>query len=150
MATADELVGAFTAAVPFALRELAGVEAIDLATGPASRAEPVELCATIRLDTSVGPWRMILCLSDATAAELARRILADAVVSTPELIQDCMGEVANVVAGQAKALLVGSPSHFYLSTPDVQTGGPVDGANGQMIRFGSEAGEFALGLYPPS
>jgi CheY-specific phosphatase CheX len=67
-----------------------------------------------------------------------------------DMVRDCMGEVANVVAGHAKALLVGRPSHFTLSTPTVRSGGPVAGNGGWVIRFESDAGAFGAHLLPPA
>lgn len=150
MGTPDELIEAFTAAVPFALRELAGVEAVARDAGPAAGRAPADLGATIRLATGGGQWRMTFCLPAAAAGELARRILAGATELTPGLVRDCTGEVANVIAGQAKALLVGSPAHFTLSTPEVRSGDPADGTGGWVIRFDSDAGEFAVWLCPPA
>jgi CheY-specific phosphatase CheX len=94
--------------------------------------------------------------SDETARALAEHVLASVTgnVST-EMIHDCVGEVANVVAGQAKAMLVGSPAHFTLSTPTVQVG---DAARSigqrRVIEFDSNVGGFAVQLcaaisYPP-
>ena len=150
MDTPDDLVGAFTEAVPFALRELAGVEVVVRDAGPATAAVDADLAAAIRLDTAAGEGRLVLCLPGRTAEALARRILAGTPAeTTPDLVQDCMGEVANVVGGQAKTLLVGSPSHFTLSTPVVGTDIPVSAPEAWAIRFDSDAGEFAVHLYPP-
>jgi CheY-specific phosphatase CheX len=139
-----ELVEAFAAGVPLALREMAGVEAVVRVARPAAAADTIAgLSATIRLTAAGGEGRLILAFPEPTAAELARRILAGTVDEpAADMIGDCMGEVANVVAGQAKALLVGSPAHFTLSTPTVSTG-LVAAADGLWaIRFDSEAGEF--------
>jgi CheY-specific phosphatase CheX len=145
-----ELVEAFAEAVPPALREMAGVEAVVRESRPADGADAFgDLSATVRLTTAGGEWRLGLSFPQRTAAELARRVLAgttDAV--TPELIADCMGEVANVVAGQAKALLFGTASHFTLSTPVVLTGSAEAADVAWVIQFDSDAGEFALYLCP--
>jgi CheY-specific phosphatase CheX len=146
-----ELVEAFAAAVPLALREMAGVEAVVRGAGPAGAADRfADLSTTIRLAAADGERRLVVSFPQRTAAELARRILAGAADEvTPELIADCMGEIANVVAGQAKALLFGTASHFTLSTPTVGTD-LAEVADGRwLIRFDSEAGEFAVHLCPP-
>jgi chemotaxis protein CheX len=141
-----ELVEAFTEAVPFALREMAGVEAIVRDSGPATGAESADVSAVVRLTATSGESRLVLCFPERTAEALARRVFAGTVTEvSADLIRDCMGEVANVVAGQAKVLLVGTPAHFTLSTPTVQVG-PVDVVGGWMIRFESEAGEFGVRL----
>jgi chemotaxis protein CheX len=95
---------------------------------------------------------MVLSFPDATAATLAGRVLAG-VTPTPDedMVRDCVGELANVVAGQAKGLLAGTPHHFAMSTPTIVSG------TGHEIRhqpgmpclvaaFGSDAGDFALQL----
>jgi CheY-specific phosphatase CheX len=149
--TPPELVEAFATALPPALREMAGTDAVLRESRPEAGSDGAgDLSATVRLTTAGGEWRLVLCLPQQTAAELSRRILADTTDEvTAELVGDCVGEVANVVAGQAKVLLVGCPSHFTLSTPTVRTG-HAEAADGRwVIRFDSDAGEFALHLCPP-
>jgi chemotaxis protein CheX len=147
-----ELVGAFTEAVPTTLREMAGVEAVVRDSRPGEMADlSADLVAAVGLTMADGEGRVELCLPERTAVELARRVLAGAVDRpTADLVRDCMGEVANVAAGQAKALLVGTASHFVLSTPVVRAGGRAGGPAGWWIRFESEAGEFGVHLRPPA
>src|SRR5262245_18217579 len=146
------MVEAFSSAVPFALREMAGVEAFVRDARPATNMDGIEgLSAVIRLTAAAGVGRLILNIPEATAKELARHVLTE----TPdgvsaELIRDCVGELANVVAGQAKALLVGRPGHFRLSTPTIRVDGPTDVSGGWLIRFDSDVGPFAVHLFPPS
>jgi CheY-specific phosphatase CheX len=145
--TARELVEAFSEAVPAVLREMAGVEAVIRDVGSAAIAG--DLVAVVNLTMASGEGRMALVLPARTAADLTRRILAGAVDPVPEdMVRDCMGEVANVAAGQAKVFLVGRPSHFTLSTPAVR-GGPVDPPAGWVIRFDSDAGEFGVYVEAP-
>jgi CheY-specific phosphatase CheX len=146
--TPDELVEAFSAAVPFALRELSGVDAVIREASHATAAGTMaEVAAVVPLALAHGEVHLILSFPQRTAEELAQRILAGTAVSlTTDLVRDCIGEVANVVAGQAKALLVGSPSHFSLSTPNVRPGAEADKAGGQVIRFESDAGGFTVRL----
>lgn len=152
MSAPGEFVEAFAAAVPFALREMAGAEAVVRDSGPTTAPGDVaNLTAVIRLTTAGGAGRLTLGFPERTATNLARLVLADKVGDlTAELVRDCMGEVANVIAGQAKALLVGTPSHFTLSTPEVRAGGPADGFVGWSIRFESDCGPFVVLLYPPT
>ena len=152
MDTAGELVEAFSSAVPFALREMAGVEAVVRDARPATRTDSSdELSAVIRLTTATGVGWLTLNLPEPTAKELARRVLKETTDQvSAEMIRDCVGEVANVVAGQAKALLVGRPEHFTLSTPTVWASGPTDASGGWLIRFDSDAGPFAVHLFSPS
>jgi CheY-specific phosphatase CheX len=150
--SSHELVEAFAEAVPAALREWAGVEAIVRESGPASAVDPgAGLIAGIGLTMVSGEGRLELFVPERTAAELARRVLTGAVDPVAEdLVRDCMGEVANVVAGHAKALLVGRPSHFTLSTPVVRSGGLIEGTGGWVIRFESDAGTFGAHVRPPA
>jgi CheY-specific phosphatase CheX len=150
--TTHELVEAFSEAVPAALSEMAGVEAVVRETCPASAINPcADLIAGIGLTMAGGEGRLELCLPERTAAELARRVLAETMDPVAEdMVRDCMGEVANVVAGHGKALLVGRPSHFTLSTPVVRAGGLVEGTRGWVIRFESDVGQFSVHVRPPA
>ena len=44
--------------------------------------------------------------------------LADPAAAEP-LVADCIAELANLVAGRAKALVYGTPAHFLLGTPSL-------------------------------
>ena len=147
MGTPRELVEAFAEAVPFALREMVGVEAVARGSRPATAADnAADVSAVVRLAAADGESRLIVCFPEQTAAELARRVFAGIVMEvTADLVRDCVGEVANVVAGQAKVLLVGKPAHFTLATPTVHDG-PVDSDGGWVIRFESDAGAFGVRL----
>ena len=115
-----EVVETFTSAAITALQELARVEAspepvpswADEAT-----AGPM-VSASIRLQRSL-PGVMTLFLRAEVAARLAARYLPEGAISTEELIDDVAGEFANVIAGQAKTILKGTPYHFTLTTPVV-------------------------------
>jgi CheY-specific phosphatase CheX len=66
-----------------------------------------------------------------------------------DMVRDCLGEVVNVVAGHAKALLLNTRYHFTLSTPTLLAGGaPVrHGASCLVVAFGSDVGPFVLQLW---
>jgi CheY-specific phosphatase CheX len=150
---ADELVEAFAAAVPFALREMAGVEAVAGAPRHSPAADGLAcVSAAIRLTTVAGEWLLVMAFPEATVAALAARVLAETGVGvTPDLVRDCAGEVANVVAGQAKSLLVGRPAHFTLSTPTVSTtcSAEAEAPTGRwVIPFESDVGAFEVRLEP--
>src|SRR5262245_23207950 len=148
----DDVVEAFAAAVPFALREMAGVEAVVRDARQVTAADEFAgLSAVVPLNAATGEGRLVLRLPERTAAELARRVLAGTADDvSADMVRDCAGEVINAVAGQAKALLVGRPSHFTLSTPTVRAGSPVEGVDGWLIRFESDIGSFAVRLYLPT
>lgn len=145
----DAVLEAFATAVATTLREMAGVGATVRATNRASGVEGSgDVSAVIRLDAQAEGW-LVLSFPPATAAALARRVLVE-VGGEPDagMVRDCAAELVNVVAGQAKTLLFGTPNHFTLSTPTVHTG-PVDAPRRFVITFNSEAGDFSLLLYPP-
>jgi chemotaxis protein CheX len=142
----DDLLAPFVTAVCTTLREMAGVEVVVRATRPtAAGIGPADLTAVLRLVAADDGW-LALRFPAATAAALARRVLTEAAGEpTEDMVRDCAGELANVIAGQAKTLTFGTPRHFTLSTPTVGTGDNVAPAGGAWaIEFSSEAGEFSL------
>lgn len=147
MEISDELVFAFAEAVPFALREMAGVEAFVREEHPATADDGFGgLSANVRLAATGGAASFSMLYPEQTAIALTRCVLAGTTdQASPELVRDCIGEVANVVAGQAKALLVGSPAHFTLSTPTVRSGDPgALPAHARAIAFESSVGRFTV------
>jgi CheY-specific phosphatase CheX len=136
----------FVAAVETTLRESAGVEVV---AGSAARAPGIDrfddVSILLRLDADKPGW-LILRIPPATAAELAGRVLGS-VEEKPDtaLIRDCVAELLNVIAGQAKALVYGTPRHFTLATPTVVTAAPTgDSADQWVIPFNSDVGAFSL------
>jgi CheY-specific phosphatase CheX len=100
-----------------------------------------------------GPRDITLALSfpQATATGLGDSALAGTAYDMDDsLLYDCLGELANVVAGQAKALLAGTPYHFTFGTPKVvyvdPRRGPEPGQDCLVVVFGSQWGDFALQL----
>jgi CheY-specific phosphatase CheX len=145
--TPGELIESFTTAVTTTLREMAGVEAVVRETFRAAGGEALaDVSAALRLDADVERG-VILSFPLRTAATLAGRVLAEVGGEPDEgMIRDCAAELLNVIAGQAKALLFGTPHHFTFSTPTVPAVGP---AGESVVRFDSDAGPFALHLGPP-
>ena len=115
----DQLLDPFIVAVTTALREWGGVEAV--ATESYQRAQPAPFgafAATIDLTFPTKGGTLLLGFSRAFADALAGRVLADAVVDVDDnLVRDCLAELANVTAGQAKALLHGTPFRITFATP---------------------------------
>lgn len=145
----DELVSAFCEATPLALREMAEVEAIVRETSTADSTDRYgDVSAILRLTTSLGDVSLVMSYPEQTAKALAEHVLASVTDNVSrEMVNDCVGEVANVVAGQAKAMLVGSPAHFTLSTPVVREGdtSPPSGDR-RVIEFDSNVGVFVIQL----
>jgi CheY-specific phosphatase CheX len=65
------------------------------------------------------PGELTLVMPVAVALTQAKRYLPAGTDLTDELVNDVVGEVANVVAGQGKTALKGTDHHFLLSTPSV-------------------------------
>jgi CheY-specific phosphatase CheX len=112
-----EVADAFRQAAITALQELAQLETVS----DGSVLEPVTgavVIATIHL-LRERPGKLELVISENTAAALAVRYLPAGTELTTEMVNDVAGEFANVIAGQAKTMLKGTPYHFRQSTPAV-------------------------------
>ena len=145
------LVEPFTTAVCQTLSEMTGAEVI--ARSVYQRPAPAalgDIAATLTLSPPMDGV-LILSFSKATAEALEKRILSTVGSGVhPTLLEDCMGEIANVVAGQAKAQLAGTPYHFSFSPPLVSAGDrPIDNADyldSLVMAFESDLGGLALAL----
>jgi CheY-specific phosphatase CheX len=101
---------------------------------------------------SRGEGALVLSFPQTTAAALARRILAGVTTEVDEsLIRDCVGEIASVVTGQAKALIAERPFRFGFSLPQVVVNAeefqPQQGSDSLVVEFNCDQGEFALQLF---
>jgi chemotaxis protein CheX len=147
----EKFLSPFIAATGAALSEMASSEVVVRAVsrGP-GRHPPGNLCAELRFTSGI-EGSVVLIFPEGTAEALAKRMLAD--VSTEvdaQLIRDCVGEIGNVVAGQAKALVAGASYHFTFSLPKV-----ADVEDFQLppvpiclvVAFNCDFGEFALELF---
>jgi chemotaxis protein CheX len=95
---------------------------------------------------------IVLGFPQSTAMALAGRILSGTTIQMDQkLISDCMGEIANVVAGQAKAMLTETPYRFTFTLPPAVTDArefrPLQSLDCLLVGFTSEYGEFALQLF---
>jgi chemotaxis protein CheX len=146
----EVLLEPFISAACMTLAELAHTE---LAVRSVYRTAPprtfADISAVLGL-TAEGKEVLVLSFPAATAAAFAGRILAE-VTPAPDddLIRDCMGELANVIAGGAKTLLAETPYQLRLATPSILSGAGLEigswpGAEGLVVVFGSDAGPFAL------
>ena len=100
------------------VREVARTDsAVRVAYQVRSRRFRGELVAMLDLSSSTEGC-LAVGVGTATAAALAQRVLSETLANPDDaLIRDCLGEIANVAAGQAKALLHGTPYQFSFSTP---------------------------------
>jgi chemotaxis protein CheX len=147
----QELLEPFIDAVTLTFSEMAGAEVSAQGVYQKGGGTTLgEVSAVLRLAGTDGT--LVLGFPRTTALALTERILASLPEAADENMQnDCVGEIANVVAGQAKALLAATPYHFYFSTPTVLTGlrqdiSPRADRKCLIVVFGSELGDFALQL----
>jgi len=148
----DKLLEPLISATCAALGEMASTELVVQAVCQTKLDQPLGDIAVVLGLTSATEGSLILSFPERTAAALAGRILAGVTEELDEsMIRDCMGEIANVIAGQAKALLAGSPYRFAFSLPKVVVGGspefrPQQGRDCLLVAFRTDLGEFALQL----
>jgi chemotaxis protein CheX len=146
----EQLLEPFISAACMTLAELAQTElAVRSVYRTATPRTFGDISAVLGLTAEAGEV-LVLSFPAPTATALAGRILAE-VTPAPDddLVRDCMGEVANVIAGQAKTLLAETPYQLLLATPSILSGAGLEigsrpGAEGLVVVFGSDAGEFAL------
>jgi chemotaxis protein CheX len=148
----EEILEPFIAAAGVTLAELAqsepAVRSVFRVDFPRTFAD---VSASLALGTAAD-WVLVLSFPQDTARALAARVLEGAEPSpADDLVRDCMGEVANVIAGQAKTMLAETPYQLVLETPRVVSGagheiGARPSAEGLVVIFASEFGEFALQL----
>jgi CheY-specific phosphatase CheX len=140
----EQLLAPFVEGVETALREVAGTEAA-LRTSYQAQSHQAggELVVTLDLHGATAHG-LVLAVGAATAAALARRVLRDTLPDPDDaLIRDCLGEVANVAAGQAKALLHGTPHAFTFGTPRSQLP-DADGKATLVAVFATDVGEVVV------
>jgi chemotaxis protein CheX len=96
------------------------------------------------------PDCLVLSLPMKTARGMAERVLADTREPIDDnMVLDCIGELANVLAGQVRSLLANSPYRFSFSLPKVMLTPDWEvfahsGRKCLRMIFDSELGEFAL------
>jgi CheY-specific phosphatase CheX len=140
----QQIVDAFVTATTTAVGEWVGADiAVRAATRSSPPGTPGAMLARIDLDGEQ-LLRLNMIFPPSTAMALARLALRDAAINPDlDLVRDCMCEIANIVAGQAKALLAGTPLHFSFSPPKLDAGPNPDSFQGVAISFVCELREFA-------
>src|SRR5262245_20697228 len=112
------MIEAFVAATTTAFQELTNTEIAAREPFALDRLLTQDVNATVVLRHEP-PGRLILSFPLTVLEALVRRYLDGNVSLTSELLDDAAGEFANVIAGQAKTMLKGTPEHYWLSTPVV-------------------------------
>jgi chemotaxis protein CheX len=146
----DKLLEPFIAAVCAALGEMASSEVVVQAVYQTALHPTLgDLVAVVGLMSTTEEF-LVLSFPEPTAAAIAGRILAGSTEAVDaNLTSDCLGEVANVVAGQAKALLAETPYHFAFSMPRVvgHEFQPPAGLVCLTVTFRSDLGDFTMHLF---
>jgi CheY-specific phosphatase CheX len=100
--------------------------------------------------TAQSEGTLIMTFPAATAHELSKRVLAPlGVETTEELIQSVIGEITNILVGQAKGRLSDTSFRFMMSVPTVVAGPHHEikykqGLPCLVASFTSDIGDFAL------
>jgi chemotaxis protein CheX len=146
----QQLLEPFTTATSVTLREMAGTEVTTQSVYQTASYKMFGDISAVLGFLSPREGTLVLSFPEAAAEDLVGRILAG-VTDDPDadLVRDGVGEVANVIAGQAKALLAGTPYQFTFSTPTIVSGAGHEirhqpGMPCLVIAFGSDVGDFAL------
>jgi CheY-specific phosphatase CheX len=116
----EDVTDAFRQATLNAFSELFQLDVMCLdatVTAPGNPTETI-VTATINLVRPDPSW-LTIRLTESVARGLAQRYLPPGTPLDREVIGDTIGELANVVAGQSKTALKGTPYHFLLSIPTV-------------------------------
>ena len=97
---------------------------------------------------------MFLVLPKQVASQIASRYLPPGTMLSDALIDDVAGEFANVITGQAKTILKGTPYHFAMSMPQVSRSAAAPSLNFTepstvMISISSELGPLMLHVNLP-
>jgi chemotaxis protein CheX len=141
----------FVTGVEVALREVALTQAVERAAYQFPLRQVLGDWGIVIQLTSATEGALALGFAVSTASALARRMLADTGVAPDEtLIRDCAGELANVVAGQAKAFLAETPDCFTFSPPTFTPGGEIAAATTRtcmVVTFTTDVGNFVLQLF---
>jgi CheY-specific phosphatase CheX len=152
-ATRDRLVEALIEAARTAVGDIAGLEVVfnAIERTPPPRT-PGDIVTVVDLHLPAAA-RLMLTFPAATAEALARRMLFGATQNIDEeLIKDCAAETANVLAGQAKALLSDASLSMTFSLPRniAETQFELLTRPDLVLAFASELGPFRVELAFPA
>jgi chemotaxis protein CheX len=146
----EQVLEAFLSATRVTMQEMVTTEVIERAVYQKKSPTTLSnLSAVIGMELA-GGGALVLGCTEATASALAHRVLAGTIDDpAPELIRDCLGELVNVIAGQSKTMLFGTPYHFCLTPPMIVAGAgqsiPRSGGTSCLVaEFGSDVGDVVV------
>ena len=146
------LLGPFTSATTITMREMAGLEVGVRSVYQKTRYKMFgDISAVIGLMART-EGVMVISFPDHTALAITARILAGVTDDlSSDVVRDCIGEIANVIAGQARGILSNTPYQFAMSTPTIVSGAGHEirhkpGMPCLVTAYTTELGDFALQL----
>ena len=149
-----EVVAAFTAATVTTFEELTQTSLVPGEVYLTRTTPPVDWVTAAITLRRAAEGRLMVAFPRPVLEALTARYLGDRTPLTPELVDDAAGEFANVIAGQAKTMLRGTPYHYALSTPRLGKDGDPPGTEMEFLAlpFHTDIGRFtvlvALPAYP--
>lgn len=146
------LLGPFTSATTVTMREMANVDVTVRSVYQKTKYKMFgDISAVIGL-MARSEGAMVLSFPDQSAIAFSRRVLAGVTEDlSADMVRDCIGEISNVIVGQARGILSETPYRFAMSTPTIVSGAGHEirhkpGMPCLVVAFGSELGDFALQL----
>jgi chemotaxis protein CheX len=132
------LLGPFTSATTITMREMVGIDVRVRAVYQKSRYKMFgDISAVIGLMART-EGAMVVSFPDRSALAFTTRILAGVTDDmSNDVVRDCIGEIANVIAGQARGILANTPYHEIRHKPGMPC---------LVTAFTTELGDFALQL----
>jgi chemotaxis protein CheX len=147
-----KLVGPFTSATILAIKEMAGIDVeVRSVYQKVHHKMFGDISAVIGLVART-EGAMVLSFPDASASNFVKRVLSGLDDHpSDDMMRDCIGEIANVIVGQARGIIAGSDYEFVMATPTIVSGTGHEirhkpGTPCLVIAFSSKLGEFALQL----
>jgi hypothetical protein len=95
-------------------------------------------------DRDSSPSHLVVSMDRASARRFAKRAFVEVgVIPDRSLLGDCVAEFANLIAGRMKALTSGTPEHFLLGLPKLES--PPSGEHLVAVLAG-EIGEVVVAV----
>ena len=148
----EQLLEPIIAATHAALGEMAGTELAVRGVYCQTLTHALgEIAAVLAIKSQ--PNRLLVLSFTRTTAVALTRLIMMGVTQTidEELMRDCVGEIANVIGGQATALLAESPFPYSFAMPPTVTSAqefrPQPGHQALVVVFRGAEGDFAMQFF---
>jgi CheY-specific phosphatase CheX len=148
----DKILEPFIGATRVAVSEMAGTEVVVRSVSHSTMRHALGDISAVVAIKSKAEELLVLSFPHQTAAALASRMLSGVSQEVDDnLIRDCVAEIANVVAGQSKALMAGATHQYAFSMPQVVGKSaefrPQPGLHCLVVNLGTDHGEFAIQVF---